>query len=471
MLKKIISIVFCILGILNHQYCQSNIVELIHDFEIDNASTINKINDNILIGISTRSQNGTDYDMLLLDLNESYEISQKTYIGEEGKLEFIKDVIWSSSNELIICYSSRLTSPYIFKAALMKLDANKEVVWSIELPNDGIRVDARKVIEKTNGEFIVLGSSSFSEPNTSFLYTVNSLGELMSTQKFDSFQAFDFQMLEDEELILAGRKRDNDNYDAYLTKLDSQGEKLWESIIDYGKVEAINKIYANGNSDFIAPVETQLGLYDFQYEKLKLIRFQQDDLQNTIELPFEGKAKDLTKSVTGNYLFLAQARNSASDGLNLVVFNEDLEVICTEEAPDYNTESTSSGDLILSTVDGNYFIGNIYSADTKADVNLFEFDKECGQTIISAIPENLGDCEIEMEIFPNPASQILTLKINGAFKIHEITLINSLGQKVFQINGADFIDNISIEHLETGIYFFKISSECGVKTKKVIIAR
>lgn len=470
MMKKLALIVFCIISILNHQYSQSNIIELVHDFEFDLASTINEINDEILIGISTRSQNGTDYDMLFLELNESNEIIQQTYIGEKDKLEFVKDVILSSSDELIVSYSSRLTNPYIFKAALMKLDANKEIIWSIELPNDGIRIDARKVIEKANGDFIVLGSSTFSGFNTTFLYTVSPSGELLSTQKFDTFQAFDFQMLENGEFVLAGRKKDNDNYDAYLTKLDSQGEKLWESTIDYGKVEAITKIYADGNSDFIAPVQTQLGINDFQYEKLNLVRYQEDELHSTIELPFEGMAKDLTRSVTGNYLFLAQARNSANDGLNLVTFNEDLEVICTEESPGYRTESSSSGELILSTVDGNYFIGNIYNGATKEDVNLFEFEKECDQPIISSVID-FENCEIEMKISPNPASHIINLTTSSAFKINEITLVNSIGQKVLQINESDLSDNISIGHLESGTYFFKISTECGIKIEKVIIAR
>ena len=193
MKKKIASVVFTLFFVIQSIYSQSNVIELVHEFDYDFASSIIEKNGNILVGISSRSQNGTDYDILLLELkNKTFKIENETYLGKPQKLEFIKDIVLSQNNEIVIIYSSRIVNQNRFKANIAKLDENNEIIWSLELPSDSLRVDARKILEDNNGNFLVLTSCTFSLFNTTFLHKISPTGELLSTQKFDTFQAFNF---------------------------------------------------------------------------------------------------------------------------------------------------------------------------------------------------------------------------------------------------------------------------------------
>jgi hypothetical protein len=80
----------------------------------------------------------------------------------------------------------------------------------------------------------------------------------------------------------------------------------------------------------------------------------------------------------------------------------------------------------------------------------------------------------KMDIFPNPAKDNFTVKLN--FKKNEksnVVIFNSIGCEVFSTEvylteGTNFVP-ININNLNTGVYFLKIVTNDGFVTKKLII--
>lgn len=84
---------------------------------------------------------------------------------------------------------------------------------------------------------------------------------------------------------------------------------------------------------------------------------------------------------------------------------------------------------------------------------------------VDAIEEN----ELNgVSIYPNPAKDVLTIE---AENISNVTIFNSLGQRVFaeDVNANEYIVNIS--GFEAGIYMVKIMTNSGEVTKRISVVR
>ena len=81
---------------------------------------------------------------------------------------------------------------------------------------------------------------------------------------------------------------------------------------------------------------------------------------------------------------------------------------------------------------------------------------------VLAVPENA----IDARVYPNPA--------NGSVKIQaesltEVTVYNSMGQKVYDFNGMTDVLDINTANFEAGIYMIEIKSVNGIATDRIVI--
>lgn len=72
-----------------------------------------------------------------------------------------------------------------------------------------------------------------------------------------------------------------------------------------------------------------------------------------------------------------------------------------------------------------------------------------------------------LKIYPNPADGVF--HIESTSEISEITLYNSLGQKVYHSLVQTKNMSISTENFASGIYYISIGTQKGVVTKKIVI--
>ena len=95
------------------------------------------------------------------------------------------------------------------------------------------------------------------------------------------------------------------------------------------------------------------------------------------------------------------------------------------------------------------------------------YSENCATTL-SVDNFNIEDA---IEVYPNPVSDTLHIKINQEQSQSNIThtvLINAIGQKVFETKG--YVNTIDVQNFENGIYFLQIQTDLAQPvTKKLVI--
>lgn len=73
--------------------------------------------------------------------------------------------------------------------------------------------------------------------------------------------------------------------------------------------------------------------------------------------------------------------------------------------------------------------------------------------------------EIDFKIYPNPATDILNISLNGNLILEKVIIYNNLGQVVKTTNHTV----INIDHLSPGVYFVEVITDQGKDVKKLIV--
>lgn len=73
-----------------------------------------------------------------------------------------------------------------------------------------------------------------------------------------------------------------------------------------------------------------------------------------------------------------------------------------------------------------------------------------------------------ISVYPNPVKEVVSFSIPTIGSSKEISIYNSLGQMVMNQSSLNQIQNISLQSLESGIYFYKIAVANGTKIGKII---
>lgn len=95
-------------------------------------------------------------------------------------------------------------------------------------------------------------------------------------------------------------------------------------------------------------------------------------------------------------------------------------------------------------------------------------DCEYVQDFATSIP--VFSDPIDIDFFPNPASEIINISWPEELEIDELIVYNSIGRVVLKRSDPEAITQLSITAFERGMYFFMIRNERGrVYTEKVMV--
>lgn len=73
-----------------------------------------------------------------------------------------------------------------------------------------------------------------------------------------------------------------------------------------------------------------------------------------------------------------------------------------------------------------------------------------------------------IKVFPNPVKESITVSVPEDIATFHIQFYNNIGQNVLSQNSNNYIQNISLHALPSGIYFYKIDAASTIKTGKLI---
>jgi len=88
-------------------------------------------------------------------------------------------------------------------------------------------------------------------------------------------------------------------------------------------------------------------------------------------------------------------------------------------------------------------------------------------TLIVDIKKGVGENKIFTLVFPNPASDNVTIKSN--YNINSVEIVNYMGQIVYSSEVNSIETNINTSSFTAGIYFININTEFGTQSTKLVI--
>ena len=81
--------------------------------------------------------------------------------------------------------------------------------------------------------------------------------------------------------------------------------------------------------------------------------------------------------------------------------------------------------------------------------------------------------EINIKLYPNPTSDVITLSISGIQESLELTVLNMEGQVIFSeklpLEGAVMEHKLNFSNYPAGVYYVRLAGEKTLKVERVVV--
>ncbi len=353
-----------------------------------------------------------------LDTIWKYTFPQNSYV------DAIADILISESDQSIIIIGSRVYPD--------SLEANEFDGFFLKLNNEGDSLDFKIYENGANLYFlsatlinnnIYIGGSGYSDGNQydGVVYKLNLLGNLIDHNEYPNHYNLRVSPYSNGEYLLSGTPSNLSNHFTRTIKVDTSGIVLWDKLNDF-EADGIDQYYSRRNSNG------------------KIISIGLIDADNAGFISLADHSGDLQWFRRYNY-------NSNTD-----FFTDVLE--------------TSDGGLLIdgSATDPGAGGQNLWIV--KLD-SMGCLEPDCWVGLESVEANKLG-----VSIFPNPANDWLSFKLQNTTQAVALELFSIAGQRVMNTKLTAPLEAIQVSHLPVGLYLAKFTLKDGKSvTERVVIAR
>ncbi|MBR9915519.1 MAG: T9SS type A sorting domain-containing protein [Algicola sp.] len=408
----------------------------------ETAYSIKQTNDNgfIVTGV-TASVNGDitenfGYDdiwILKLDASGNLEW-QKSY--GDGDTERAWEILQTSDGGYVLAGYSWLGTSHK-EGIVIKIDAAGNIEWQnlYSFDNNGNNEEFHSIKQTSDGGYIVAGETFVFEelvnPPQYWVIKLNAMGDIEWNKRYGGTNidsAWHVQQTTDNGYIVLGYSYSNDEdvsgnhglEDIWVIKLDSNGNIQWGKSLGgsqhdraYSIIQMVdgNYLVAGYSDSNDGDVTTNQGSYDGWLIKL---------------------------DTSGNIIWQKSVGGSSFD-----IFRS---VIQTTDGGFAVAGRTDSSDTAAGTLQGD------------GDYWLVKFDAESLST------QNSNFLENSISLYPNPTSDIVTIKSNN--HIHKVKLHTLKGQLVIEKTDSNHIE---CAELASGVYVMHVYLDNQLIVKRLII--
>ena len=389
-----------------------------------------------------------DNDLWVLKIDSLGNIVWNYLYG--GSLdEFSKEIIPANDGGFIILANtksdngdvSNLTGGYV-DAWIMKINNDGGILW--EKTYGGTNWDILSKIKSTSNGYVVAGEtrsntiSGFNGDYDVYLLKIDNNGNTIWEKAFggsNTDQAFSLDITSNYSYIIGGRTNSNDsimsstvygNGDAFVMKIDSSGNFIWETTLGGSEEDVFWGICATANNQYFAVGQTESDDFDITSDNC----YNHGYIDGFYALIDDNGNKQFSGTLGGN----------GNDILKNAYYTFDGNYITIGET------KSSYGD-----------INNSYGDYGASDIVIAKFNNQ-NYTEITKTKEK------HINIYPNPASNYINIDIDN---INEIQIIDMCGKTVLIENSVD--KTIDVSKLNSGLYTIKIIAEKNIYSNKIII--
>lgn len=412
--------------------------KLIGNSGIDQGNKIIQTSDKgYAIAGFTNSAGSGGYDMYLIKTDSVGNLEwDRTFGGSDW--DFADALVQTPDGGYLIAGSTQSFGNGGKDIYIIKTDTNGVQMWD-KIIGGSKRDLARDLLVMHDGNFLVVGETTADTTDSSDLYLaqLSPTGTVLWTETYgNSYDdgAHTVIQLQDSNLAIMGYTNTTvSNKDAYLIKVDTFGQELW------------NRIYLNGSS---TPMKDDVG-YDIR---------ERDDGWLLLGINTEntsGNKSDYFSFVatpggwwTSNS---AQYGGQENEWLRGVLFMPDGKTLMAG-----TTETYGNGlaDIFLVTVDTLQSYSN-FNLSTMLDSN---------PLAITSIDDRPGHSHGNLSLFPNPASDRISFQLEGfsGNSEYRFSLYDLQGKRVRfeQLNSDQW--EVLRGDLAAGMYLFQLESNEAV---------
>ena len=401
--------------------------------------------------------------------NKVFETTFGNYNNDIGK-----SVIQLIDSSYIMVGYTNSTGFGGYDIFLVKADKYGALVWQKTI-GGGDWDFAHSLQQTTDGGFIIGGTTySYGHGNADgYVVKTDANGNISWSKTFGGANDDEFKSViqtMDGGYALTGYTKsynDIDSGDVWVFKLNNIGDSTWCKFYGGGKEDFGNQIIEHPSGElYIAGGTTSFGVNIMNGYALKLDNngnylFQRLDNTSTSFAFFNSAV--VSKKNPNTMTFIAKETFSGYNlQFKMLEMNVNLNYI---NGADYGSVMADETYKIITTKDKGYaVIGMTYGyGAVNTDTYFIKLDSNLigGNTSIVSVNEYLKN-NINIKIYPNPASKELFIEFKQHINLKELKFFNIVGHEVYIYNDANIIsDNkliLDVEDFKSGIYFLKYNN-------------
>lgn len=432
--------------------------------------TIKQTNDlgYILCGYTEGFGAGSYFDSFIIKIDNVGTIQWEKRIAGSSYDQF-RDVIELSNGDFVLTGSGQSYSAGQMDAHVVKISSTGNLIWIKNLGTSS-REHSQSIIELPGGNYLLSGTSNYSDPGSStanaYLSKIDHNGNFIFGRQYGLTSFYDdfneIKLLSDGNILNIGETASYGvgNFDILLVKTDTSGNVIWSKTYGGTGIDIGVNVNEKLNGELLISAYTSsYGLNN------QLLLINTNSVGNIIwsktyggpnleELDWCGKPMVLTPN--GGIIIAGSTSSfgSGNEDVYIVKTNECGESFCNEQ----NVVLTSTSPNIIATLLNEVNTSGGTLVNTNAIVNTINFTESllCDSLLISI--NKFSDLNAISSIYPNPAFNMINVKMDKDIEIQNIEIYNVTGQKI-DIKSFDktseFIQ-IDISNLSEGLYFLKV---------------
>jgi len=347
---------------------------------------------------------------------------------------------------------------------LYKLDSSFNVIFSTRLDNgvegalDRINMKSKNVyLNNQITGYIAMGLLNYSPNYGSYVYYLDSIGNLVWTRKYE-LSIRDFVQVDNNIFFISSRELAGGNsFNSKIIKTDLSGNIISSKELQTSGSIELDGIVVNSSSEL---------LISGQFIS------QSPYIQSNLLLLSDTSLNVMSAKIGGMPPFTSLWNNLPIGNLNSILFSKIDFVsgagraifemvnftnpLCNYTSLPITTVPVSIGDSVLSNANLPYTI-TLYLSLQSFIPESFNYSSPC---LTSGVEDLYADDNHSvLNVNPNPAKDYIELSFNGAVNSSEVTIFNITGEAVFKIIMDENNRKIPITDLSRGIYFVNVITE------------
>ena len=403
-------------------------------------------------------------------------------------VDSVGNLIWDKVIEKADAYESTIslmeTSDYNYLISgliwpynlpyLLLFDSDGNAIWDKEYPQGILGDGAFSIGETEGGDFFFVESSQsymFLSNLFTTLYNVSETGETNWTKEYDFANLRSVIRTTDNGFALVGITYDSTmvvsmwESEIILVKTNSEGDTLWSRTYASEQYTNAYAVRQTADDGYIIAGFYENPLENMEYSRARLIKTNSEgDTLWTQKYDSLGEPYYIAPCVHSSGYIMSSWRYVQGELFSPDTFFLQITKLNTagdiEWTREFDGGIREGGNNVTETSDGGFLLTGVSEASSYAPGNILLIKLDSIGDFVISTNFPVGDKSANISVYPNPASEFITFKLNENDKgIREISIYNINGQKVKAIHNQLTNEvEVEINDFANGIYFYEITS-------------